>query len=218
MTLISCPLSVELKSLVQFLKADGYALREERVGTVTVYICEDLGWILSLGGHGKTQFAVQTQFVLHHFKNITAVVCIGACGALHEDLKIGDVVVATQTIEHDYKERFLPQPLPAFLASERLISKIKTSPRQFHLGIVASGDEDVVDRRRAKEIVAATQAIAVAWEGAGGARVCRFLKIPYIEIRGVTDTADHSAVSDFKNNLKTAMAAVYSLLIETLRN
>ena len=50
-----------------------------------------------------------------------------------------------------------------------------------------------------------TGALAMAWEGAGGARACQFSGVPFIEIRGITDQADHRAASHFRENLNTAM-------------
>ena len=58
-----------------------------------------------------------------------------------------------------------------------------------------------------------TNALAVAWEGAGGARAARFSNVPFVEIRGVTDTADHDAPSDFKKNLETAMRNVATFIM-----
>src|SRR5262249_33961484 len=40
---------------------------------------------------------------------------------------------------------------------------------------------------RAQALRDATGALAVAWEGAGGARACAFSATPYLELRAVTD-------------------------------
>jgi adenosylhomocysteine nucleosidase len=52
----------------------------------------------------------------------------------------------------------------------------------------------------------------VAWEGAGGARACAFSGVPFVELRGITDTADHNAPADFKTNLRIAMASAAALV------
>lgn len=57
-----------------------------------------------------------------------------------------------------------------------------------------------------------TGALAVAWEGAGGARACHFSGIPFVEIRGITDRADSDAASDFEANLGSAMGNVARLI------
>ena len=52
----------------------------------------------------------------------------------------------------------------------------------------------------------------MAWEGAGGARACAFSDVPFIELRGITDTADHNAPADFETNLHVAMDSVAALV------
>ena len=69
----------------------------------------------------------------------------------------------------------------------------------------------MVETERKRALHESTGALAVAWEGAGGARACAFNRIPFIEIRGVTDTADHNAASDFEENLEVAMCNLATL-------
>jgi adenosylhomocysteine nucleosidase len=76
---------------------------------------------------------------------------------------------------------------------------------QVHIGAIASGDEDIIDPDRAGELFAKTSALAVAWEGAGAARASHFNKIPYLEIRAITDSADKNATEDFRKNIKLGM-------------
>ena len=57
-----------------------------------------------------------------------------------------------------------------------------------------------------------TDALAAAWEGAGGARACKFSGIPFVEVRGITDTADQHAFSDFESHLETAMGNIAELI------
>ena len=80
-------------------------------------------------------------------------------------------------------------------------------------GPVASGDEDIVTAKRSRELQEATGALVAAWEGAGGAKACRFSETPFLEIRGVTDTANHNAATDFRANMEIAMDHVTSLII-----
>ena len=78
--------------------------------------------------------------------------------------------------------------------------------------MVASGDEDVVDDERRRTLHQSTGALVVAWEGAGGARACAFSNVPLVEIRGVTDTANQNAPSDFETNLEVAMNNIATLI------
>ncbi len=62
-----------------------------------------------------------------------------------------------------------------------------------------------------------TGALAMAWEGAGGARACQFSAMPFVEIRGVTDGANSRAAGDFRAHLATAMRNVATLIVTWLR-
>lgn len=131
-------------------------------------------------------------------------------------VKSANVVIATQTIEHDYRLRFVRRPDPSFKSSQKAIESIKnfaTSKFSIHFGAVASGDEDIIESLRAKELVVQTNALAVAWEGAGGARAAKFNEVPFLEIRGITDTADNEAPSDFETNLEVAMSNVAEIVL-----
>ena len=79
---------------------------------------------------------------------------------------------------------------------------------------MASGDEDVENLDRRTAIRQLTSALAVAWEGAGGARACQFSQVPFVEIRGISDGADSDAASDFRANLKQVMRNIATLIIE----
>ena len=95
----------------------------------------------------------------------------------------------------------------------------KDSPFDVHFGIVASGDEGIVDPRRASELRENTGAIAVAWEGAGGARAAAFSNLPFLELRGISDGAGAEAPAEFELNLPHTMhnVAVIVLSLAQLR-
>ncbi len=73
-------------------------------------------------------------------------------------------------------------------------------------------DEDVVDKSRAQEIFKNTGALAVAWEGAGGARACAMERVCYVEIRAITDIAGSDSVANFRKNLPEAMARLADII------
>ncbi len=211
------PLQAEVDCFIQGLHERGYSATVVQVGRIAAQHFPALAVTVARGGHGKTQFGVQTQHLLDHAPDVQAVVCVGAAGALADDLAVGDLVVATETVEHDYTERFSSHPLPRFAGNAALIAALQQLPLHVlpfgvHFGIVASGDEDVIELERAAALRQATEACAVAWEGAGGARACAFSNIPFVELRGITDTADHNAPAHFKVNLRIAMANAAALL------
>jgi adenosylhomocysteine nucleosidase len=211
------PLQSELEFFTQSLLEHGFSSTALQIGRIAAQHFPALDMIVARGGHGKTQFGVQTQHLLDHARDVDALICIGAAGALAEELAVGDLVFATETVEHDYTERFTSHPLPRFAGDARLLSAARKLPLPslafgVHFGIVASGDEDVIELERAAALRQATEACAVAWEGAGGARACAFSGVPFVELRGITDTADHNAPADFRTNLRIAMASAAALV------
>ena len=52
-----------------------------------------------------------------------------------------------------------------------------------------------------------------AWEGAGGARASLFNALPFLELRGVTDTANHEAPADFHHNVRGVMTNLAAFIV-----
>jgi adenosylhomocysteine nucleosidase len=220
--LIVTPLQDEHNDLYGSLSALGVLAQTERIGRLDVYCFPEINVTLARGGHGKTQFGIQTQHLLDHAK-FDLVICAGAAGALAPEVSVGDVIVATSTLEHDYNLKFAVRPKPSFAGDAKSIEEIKSldlSDTDFkvHFGIMAGGDEDVIEATRGAELYEAHHALAVAWEGVGGARACAFSEVPYLEIRGATDTADHEAPVVFDVNLKIVMKNIAFLLHRWLLN
>lgn len=207
--LIVVPTKKEIGFFLQAFSAAGFHSEESVVGRLPVVDFPDLRVTVGNGGLGKVQFATQTQHLLDVSPDWDLVVCAGAAGSLVGELSPGDIVVATETIEHDIRSRFGDPLLPRFASSETAVKELRNQPAftsfQVRFGPIASGDEDVIDVDRRREIQQLTGALAVAWEGAGGARACQFSGVPFIEVRGITDQADHRAASYFRTNLNAAM-------------
>ena len=215
--LIITPMKEELDFLAQGCAKAGFHAESGMIGRLPVVRLPDLGVTLARGGLGKVQFAVQTQHLLDTCSDWDLVVCAGATGALADKVSVGDIVVATTTVEHDYNNKFNKRALPKFEGAQAAIANLKSvsqSVKAFnvHFGPIASGDEDVVETERKRILHESTGALAVAWEGAGGAKACVFSGLPFVEIRGVTDTADHNAASDFEDNLEVAMSNLATLI------
>jgi len=210
-------MQAELEHLLRACARQGFGATRGALGRLAVSHLPDLDLTLACGGTGKAQFAVQTQHLLDSGPDWERVVCAGAAGALVDEVAIGDVVVATATVEHDYDNRFNDRPAPSFAGAPSMIDGLKRAQTsgafKVHFGIVASGDEDIVEPERKRALHGATRARAVAWEGAGGARACAFSRVPFVEIRGITDAADRLAPAHFEANLAAAMSHVADLML-----
>lgn len=208
--LVVVPELDELEPVRRHLELRGHACGAMEVGHVPGFHVPTLDLVLALGGHGKAQLGVQTQYLIDRVAGLELVVCLGAAGSLSAAVKLGDVVVGSETIEHDYRLRFVSAPLPRHAGTAALAAAIHTSlghGAAFHVafGPIASGDEDIVDAARAGELRAATGALCVAWEGAGAARAAAFNGLSFIEIRCITDGADEGAAATFREHCARAL-------------
>jgi adenosylhomocysteine nucleosidase len=220
-TLVITPLKEEFNFISASFVRRGFNSSEAVVGRLQVMCFPALDLTVAQGGLGKAQFAAQTQHLLDACSDWDIVVCSGGTGGLNDSLSIGDVVVATTTIEHDFHNKFGPRQLPSFQGETSAIADLKRASSPIgsfnvYFGTIASGDEDVVDYDRRQYLRESVGAVSVAWEGAGGARACKFSAVPFVEIRGVTDAANHRAPADFDSNLEFAMDNVVALIANWL--
>jgi adenosylhomocysteine nucleosidase len=176
--------------------------------------------VLAVAGHGKAQFALQTQYLLNQLDDKEGVICVGGAGGLDPRLGVGDIVVGTDTVEHDYRIRFVLALPPVYPADKALLAGLQSVPQSAQIegavwfDRIASGDEDIVERTRAKELREQTRAVCVAWEGSGASRAAAFNDIPFVEIRGITDAANDTAHGDYHQNLQIVMPRIAKLLAE----
>ena len=219
-TLITVPQANELEPILATFAAAGYRPRSLLLGRLECHLFDELRMLFAVGGHGKTQHAVQTQHLIEQRATVQAVICTGAAGSLGVELALGDVVVGVSTVEHDYKLRFVRRPLPRYDADVQLVDEFRLAASQIGsqfrvlFGAIASGDEDIIDPARAAELQEATGALCVAWEGAGAARAARFSGLHFLEVRAITDGANHTAVVDFQTNLKHSMPNLAQILLK----
>jgi adenosylhomocysteine nucleosidase len=217
--LVAAPQIEEAEALINGFFDRGVSSEDVQIGTLKCSSVPVLDMLVAVGGNGKAQFGVQTQYLIDRCPEAKLLVCVGAAGRLVKTLAVGDVVVGTATIEHDYKERFIQEPLPCHEADPEVLMQFTrvASAREFpfrvFFGPIASGDEDIVDPIRAAETHVATQALCAAWEGSGGARAARFSRIGFLEIRAITDAADEHAAKAFHENLRSAVPNVADLII-----
>jgi adenosylhomocysteine nucleosidase len=189
------------------------------MGALNCVLLPSLDMLLAVGGNGKAQYGIQAQYLIDRCDGPELLVCAGGAGRLTEEIQIGDIVLGTATVEHDYKERFSPQPLPRYAMPQHLLGEFirlarsTAFPFRVHFGVIASGDEDIVDPVRAAEVRAATDALCVAWEGSGGARAAELNGVGFIEVRGITDAADGDAARFFRDNVGKVMFNVVELIL-----
>ena len=212
--LVVAPLYKEFDLLTKAIESIGYTLQKKTPSKNKIRTCENLGTIYVCGGRGKVDFALSTYHYLKEYPHIKEVIGVGSCGALSKNLKTQDIVIGKKIIEHDYKKKFMASPSPPqFETSAHWLLEIQKKYEESRFSVIASGDEDIMDKQRAFELRESTGADVVAWEGAGGARACLFAKVNYLEVRGVTDFSDSQTPQTFKECLEGTMTNLAQTLI-----
>ena len=218
-TLVMVPQADESAPLLTALSALGHEQSVRRIGQLEVAYLAALELGVAVGGHGKVQLAVQTQHLLDLLPPVQTVVCAGAAGSLSTSARWGDVVVGSCSVEHDYKLRFVAEPLPVHTADPSVVQEILALTSDWSNGFrilcgpIASGDEDVIDPARACELHAETGALCVAWEGAGAARAAAFSGRRFVELRVISDAADAAAAADFHASLEEVIPHLAEVLV-----
>lgn len=216
--LVIAPISNEFDVLARVFEARWGAPKQRDVGRIPVRAYGAANVILAAGGFGKVQYGISVQHLLDHLSDVELVVCAGIAGGLAEPLGVGDVVVGTVTVEHDFHSVLFKDEPPRFDGSGEHVEALAgefgggQGPFQVLFGPIASGDEAIVDPERRVEVRARSEGLAVAYEGAGGARAAAFSGIPYLEVRGISDTADHDFLGELETIVPLAMEPVASVI------
>jgi len=139
----------------------------------------------------------------------------GVAGAINSELKIGDLIVATQLAQHDlditafgHPYGFVPEGSVYVDADRALIDISKKVAQNMDLkvleGIIATGDQFVADVARKDWIGDIFKADALEMEGASVAVVCDALEVPFFILRAISDAADMDASFSFDAFLETS--------------
>jgi len=194
---------------------------------------------VSQSGMGNVNAGAKLALILAQFK-IDQIVLIGVAGALHPKLRIGDMVLSSQVIQHDYysslKEgNYLMKPGDLILSCdqahdynpilESFESQLQLPALQHQSinvleGIVASGNEFVGTAARKNSIHAQCQnALIVDMEASAIAHIANSFQVPFLIAKTVSDElhSDGSISSDFSSFLLNASrnaAIIAKLIIE----
>lgn len=176
-------------------------------------------------GIGKVNAGICTQILADEFQ-VGAVINTGIAGSLKAEINIGDIVLSTDTMQHDVDAREFGYPLGqiprmetlAFEADENLRKLAKevceeVNPDiQVFEGRVASGDQFVADKETKERIIENTQAYCTEMEGAAIGQAAYLNKIPYLVIRAISDKADDSAHVDYPTFERQAIRHTVNLV------
>ncbi len=187
---------------------------------------KDLDIVLSYSKIGKVFSALTAATMIEKF-GCEMLLFTGVAGAVSPDLKIGDLVAATQLCQHDlditafgHPHGYVPEGKVYVEPSRELlhIAKEVADERGIDLkkGIIATGDQFIADPKRKKWIADTFDADAIEMEGASVAVVCDSLEVPFFVLRAISDAADMDAAFDFDEFLKHSSKVSSSFIVGML--
>ena len=153
-------------------------------------------------GVGKVNAAVGTMRLIqqHH---PDAIVSTGLAGGIDPQMRVMDVLAATQCVYHDVDCGGISQDGPCVLgqvqglparydADPRLLNvalQVPATDERLVTGLICTGDQFITDRERQNIIKRHfPDGLACDMESAAIAQTCYLMKVPFLSLRVISDT------------------------------
>ena len=217
---------------ISAIKKEMFDLKEENYADLKIFTGTINGKfiILAQSGVGKVNAALNTQYIIDTYKpNI--IINTGVAGGISDELDIGDIVIGTYLVQHDFDVTVLgyargymctgvEKDKPTkYYCDKELVEKFQScleqnmSKQKIHQGVIASGDKFISGKEIKKEINEYFGAIAVEMEGCAIAQVATKNKIPFVVTRAISDLAD-GKVAQYQNEFEEKMSEVSTQTIK----
>jgi adenosylhomocysteine nucleosidase len=184
--------------------------------------------VVCRSGVGKVNAAVCTQLLIDRF-GVDAVIFTGVAGALDPELNIGDIVVSTESMQHDmdvtalgFERGVIPYaPASVFAADADLLERAYASSAKLFegkvkRGRVLSGDQFIASRDVVRQLHEELHGACTEMEGAAVAQVCAMNGVPHVIIRSMSDKADGSAHMNFAEFTQLAAEHSYRIVADMI--
>ena len=157
--------------------------------------------VVAVCGIGKVNSAVCAQTMIIKYSP-DEVINVGVAGALTGDLRVLDVVVSTDLVQHDFDVTSIgyePGLIPGrkevgFKASDRIVKKLckalDNTGVRYVTGRIASGDVFVDTDEARRSIAGKFGAAACEMEGAAVAQVCAINGVEFAVLRAISDSGE----------------------------
>lgn len=206
---IICALDVEVEGVKQLMENK----TEQTVAKITYTAGEICGVpvVCCECGMGKVNAAISAQIMIDHY-HPDVIINSGVAGSLSKDIRIGDMVVSDDCVQHDMDCTELGDPagqiqfndelrtyLPADKdTADRLTQAcaVLTDTGVFR-GRIASGDIFVSAHERRQRIADMFHALACEMEGAAVGQVCYRNGVPFAILRCISDDYNENEMMDY---------------------
>ena len=176
-------------------------------------------------GMGKVNAGICAHTLIREF-GVKRVINTGVAGSLDSAIDIGDIVVSTDAVQHDYDVSpigFARGEIPytglfAFPADDGLRAQAAAAVRacapevKVFEGRVCSGDQFIASREQKQTILDHFGGECCEMEGAAIAQACYLNETPFVIIRAISDKADESEEVSFQT-FEAAAAAQSAAIV-----
>ncbi len=179
-------------------------------------------------GIGKVNATICTQMLIDLYKPDNLVFS-GVAGGLLPNMRVGDLVIASHLIQYDMDLTAFGRRHGEVPGQDRMVESdpglVQKATDAFDkafenddnapnlmLGTVVSGDRFISDVKTLRWLQREFAALATEMEGAAVGYTCRLNGLPFVVVRGLSDTAGESASADFESNLHVVCRNSYLLM------
>lgn len=184
--------------------------------------------ILTESGIGKTNAARTTQILIDYYKP-EAIFNIGVAGGIAKNLRVGDVIISTSLVQHDFDitafnhpKGYIPNIGNNIPIDNNLLNATKTildtNNISYKEGVIASGDIFCTKESMATKINTQFKALCVEMEGASIAQTAYLSKTPCLVIRSISDCPDNNNKVTYEEFLDTSSNKVAQIMYAILIN
>ena len=183
--------------------------------------------ILVKCGVGKVNAGRTTQLLIDKYKP-DYIINTGVAGALNPMLNIGDIVIGTTMVQHDFDitafghaKGYITGIGDKIYSDDTLIRKIEQAidnqeDRTYKIkkGTIASGDIFCTEVGMRDKIYAKFDAECVEMEGAAVAQVCYLCNVPFVVLRSISDTPNGENTVTYEQFIKPTAERCENILKE----
>jgi len=177
-------------------------------------------------GMGKVNAGICAHTLINYF-GCTEIINTGVAGSLDDRINIGDIVVSTDAVQHDFDVTaigFAKGEIPytglyAFPADDGLRAAAVSAAREagpdinVFEGRVCSGDQFISTKEQKDTIISNFGGMCCEMEGAAIAQTCYLNNIPFVIIRAISDKPSETETEDYQT-FEPRAAALCAALVE----
>ena len=206
---IICALSIEVEELTKLLEN-----KQENTYAKMKYISGTINGkevVMTECGIGKVNAAMSTQVMIDRY-NPDIIINSGIAGSVSRELKIGDIVISKDCVQHDFDgtqmgdpkgliqyndETRIDIPVNNEIANKLFDACKDIENTNVMCGRIATGDFFVAEKSMRQSIADEFSAVACEMEGGAVAQVCYRNEVPCAVLRCISDDFDENQFMDF---------------------